>query len=223
MKFACSKPIRRLLILLSFLLIIIILIIKLPQNQKYQQYNIEPNLQLQRFGLVSEDGIIEADKIEKIDNAQIELEKNQRKKLQKNQQTKNKLKKAERLQKVQQILREKENNNNDKLKANNDVRNKRRMDRYKKAQQRKKDALLRNRKKMINQNNLVSEGMVKSPNEKSNKIVNYSAMKIEDIDNYIKNNEPESDLDNMSLANKKLFLQKVNERKDELLSLAGEE
>lgn len=223
MKFACSKPIRRILILLSFLLIIIILIIKLPQNQKYQQYNIEPNLQLQRFGLVSEDGIIEADKIEKIDNAQIELEKNQRKKLQKNQQTKNKLKKAERLQKVQQILREKENNNNDKLKANNDVRNKRRMDRYKKAQQRKKDALLRNRKKMINQNNLVSEGMVKSPNEKSNKIVNYSAMKIEDIDNYIKNNEPESDLDNMSLANKKLFLQKVNERKDELLSLAGEE
>lgn len=223
MKFACSKPIRRLLILLSFLLIIIILIIKLPQNQKYQQYNIEPNLQLQRFGLVSEDGIIEADKIEKIDNAQIELEKNQRKKLQKNQQTKNKLKKAERLQKVQQILREKENNNSDKLKANNDVRNKRRMDRYKKAQQRKKDALLRNRKKMINQNNLVSEGMVKSPNEKSNKIVNYSAMKIEDIDNYIKNNEPESDLDNMSLANKKLFLQKVNERKDELLSLAGEE
>lgn len=49
--------------ILSFLAVMLIKNLSTVQSS----YSIEPELQLQRFGLVSEEGIIEANKIEKID------------------------------------------------------------------------------------------------------------------------------------------------------------
>ena len=165
--------------------------------------SLAPDMKLHQFGLVSEDGVIETDKVEKVDKGALELEQDRQR----------------RKKESDREMLEREN-------AKSEARSRRRLDRQRKAQQRKKEvgAKHNRRKAKINnvelvgynavraedQRNVAAAGQGDSDDGSNGSAVSGFGVKVDD---FIKNGEQDSDLAGMSDRAKQVFLRKVATRK----------
>lgn len=189
-----GRPIRRILALGGLVLIAFILLQNMPDQKAL---SLDPDMKLHQFGLVSEDGVIETNKVEKVDKEGLELEQERRRK--KKESDKQKL--------------EKEN-------ARNEARARRKLSRQRKAQQRKKGLGTKSNRRKVNVDDvdLVGYNVVKSNSEKDGDDTNKpgaAGVNIK-VDDFIENGEQESDLAGMSTRAKQVFLRKVANRKQEM-------
>lgn len=139
--FLGTKPFRRTLLIGAFLIIIFILLTRLPydMNNNTNNLGLNPSSQLQRFGIVSEEGVLELDKVEKVDKEKLALEKSMREKE----------KKRKERAKIREERRKKLKNSQQGAGDDKDeraiARNKRRLDRQRKAKERKRKLLAKNK------------------------------------------------------------------------------
>lgn len=156
-----TKPFRRTLLIGGFLLVIFILLTRLPYdiNNNTNNLGLNPSSQLQRFGIVSEEGVLELDKIEKVDKKKLALEKTIRE---------NEKKKKERAKIREEKWKELKNSQQGAGDERNEramARNKRRLERQKKAKERKRKLLAKNKSDdtsdgLIDPNKLIGNSVV---------------------------------------------------------------
>lgn len=184
----------------GLVLIAVVLLVCIPERTAS---SLAPEMKLHQFGLVSEDGVIETDKIEKVDKAALELEQDR----------------LRRKKESEREVLEREN-------AKSEARSRRRLDRQRKAKQRKKELGAKNgrRKAKVGNVELVGYNAVRAEDRRNVAVV--ADDNSDDgsgdaatsgfgtkVDDFIQNGEQDSDLAGMSDRVKQVFLRKVATRK----------